>query len=212
MNSAFVMRWLTGLVCFCGWAEIHAKEMRFERDVLPLLSAACFQCHGPDAAARKGDLRLDTREGWAEVDVEDVLGRLVDPDPDERMPPPESGKVLLPADIADIREWISKGAEWSEHWAFRPMTRPAVPTGHIGEHPIDAFIGAAQASRGLESSAEADKFTLIRRLYIDLIGLPPSPEEIATHSKRIPIHRRIKKWSISCSPHRITGSGGGVTG
>ena len=108
------------------------------------------------------------------------MHRILHTDTGELMPPPKSGKVLNEGEIELLRRWIVQGAEWETHWAFRPLTRPEVPetTSNWGRNAIDAFIARTHARAGLRPAPEADRFTLVRRLYYDLIGLPPSPEEI----------------------------------
>ncbi|HRQ72666.1 MAG TPA: PSD1 and planctomycete cytochrome C domain-containing protein [Phycisphaerales bacterium] len=168
----------------------------FNRDVRPILSDACFKCHGPDEAAREGGLRLDTREGAvaarergaAVVPGESgasLLMRMVTAsDPAERMPPADSGKTLTPGQIETLRAWVEQGAEYSRHWAFVAPVRPAVPRADGGAFegwartPIDGFIAARLSEAGLSPSPEADRRTLIRRASLDVTGLPPTPEEV----------------------------------
>jgi hypothetical protein len=173
--------------------NITAKDIDFHRDIRPILSATCFQCHGPDSKQRKADLRLDTKSGafadlggyFAIVPGKPAESRLIEritaKDVKEVMPPPKSGKTLSPAQIELIRQWIAQGAHWSEHWAFVPPVRPALPLVKDRawlHNPIDAFIVARLEKEGLTPSPEADRITLLRRLSLDLIGLPPTPEEV----------------------------------
>jgi hypothetical protein len=166
----------------------------FNRDVRPILSEHCFGCHGPDAKARKADLRLDTREGLfrpldgatpvvpRKPDESELYLRVTAEEDDLRMPPPKSGHALTPAQVGTIRRWIEQGAEWKGHWAYIPPTRPPVPDvkddGGFIRNDIDRFILARLRERGLRPSPEADRVTLIRRLSFDLTGLPPLPEEV----------------------------------
>jgi mono/diheme cytochrome c family protein len=165
--------------------------VRFDRDILPVLSDHCFQCHGPDAKARKGDLRLDLKEDALRTEnpvivpgksVEsELIARIESADPDEVMPPPKSNHALTKAQIATLRHWIDAGATWGKHWAFVPPTLPEVPA--VGDpswarNPIDRFILARLDAEGLKPSPEAAKTTLIRRVTLDLIGLPPTLDEI----------------------------------
>ncbi len=168
----------------------------FNRDVRPILSDACFKCHGPDESAREAGLRLDTREGataarerGAAVVPGDagasLLVRMVTAsDPAERMPPADSGKTLTPGQIETLRAWVEQGAEYSRHWAFVAPVRPAVPRADGGAFegwvrtPIDGFIAARLSEAGLSPSPEADRRTLIRRASLDVTGLPPTPEEV----------------------------------
>ncbi len=173
-----------------GFAE---DRVDFNRDIRPILSAACFQCHGPDASKRKAELRLDTRDGAfaphddrvafaaGKPDASEAYRRITSDDPDERMPPAKSGKSLTERQIELIRAWIEQGAAWHDHWAFVSPQRPAVPQvkaeGRV-HNAIDAFIIARLERDGLSLAAEADKTTLLRRLSLDLIGLPPTIAEV----------------------------------
>ena len=157
--------------------------LRFNRDVRPILSDACFACHGPDKAKRKGGLRLDTREGARETVVpgnpgeSELMKRLLAHEPSKRMPPPKAVRRISEAEIGVLRRWISEGAEWQPHWAFVAPARPSVP-GSGGANPIDAFVRDRLARQGLKPSPQAPRSTLVRRLAFDLTGLPPSPAEV----------------------------------
>jgi len=174
-----------------GWllaGSVMAREpVRFDRDVRPILSENCFECHGPDAAKRKADLRLDTGELGQAVVVagkpgeSELFRRITHADPTERMPPQESGRMLTPANIETLRGWIEQGGEWGKHWAFIPPKRPVVPATLGSAWPrgaIDRFIVAKLRESGIRPSPEADRETILRRLTFDLTGLPPSPVEI----------------------------------
>jgi hypothetical protein len=169
------------------------ETIDFRRDVRPILSEACFQCHGPDDKRRKGDLRLDTRAGAFRVlegrrpfvsgkpQESEVYRRLTTPDAEDHMPPAKSGKKLTPGQILTIRKWIEQGAVWSEHWAFIPPERPPVP--RVREKawirtPVDAFILARIEKEGLSPAPAASPEALLRRLSLDLVGLPPTVPEI----------------------------------
>ncbi len=171
----------------------HAADgIRFSRDILPLLSDHCFACHGPDEKSRKGGLRLDTREGATQpaksgavaivpgksADSQ-LLRRLTSPDPDEVMPPAKANRALTTAQVELLRQWIDAGAPWGRHWALEAPQRPA-HTNHAQSqgHPIDAFVRARLAQAGLHPAAEAPRTTLIRRVTLDLTGLPPTPAEV----------------------------------
>jgi len=168
---------------------LATEKPDFAREVLPILSEHCFSCHGPDAGSRKADLRLDTAAGAARVIVpgrsgeSELMRRLLSPEADELMPPPRAKKPLSAGQIAILQRWIDSGANWGQHWAFAPIRRPTVPL--VSEeswprrNPIDAFIQARLRPAGLMPSPEADRATLIRRLSLDLTGLPPTPEEVA---------------------------------
>ncbi len=177
-----------------GAGDADPPTISFRRDVLPLLSERCFACHGPDDDAREADLRLDRRadataprDGTAAIvpgkpDHSELLRRLATSDPDLVMPPPDSGKKpLTPKQVTLIRQWIQQGAPWSRHWAYEPPRRPPLPTTRFRDRvqtPIDAFVLARLEAEGLAPAPRADRATLIRRLYLDLIGLPPSVEEV----------------------------------
>ena len=172
----------------CG---TRAGEVAFDRDVRPILAEHCFACHGPDAAARRADLRLDTAEGATadrdgvravvpgNVGASELVTRIRSTDPDVVMPPPDANRPLSPAQKAVLERWVAAGAAFEGHWAYRPLRRPAPPgpAGAAG-HPVDAFIDAAIADRGLAPAREADRVTLVRRLSFDLTGLPPEPAAI----------------------------------
>ncbi|HXX92933.1 MAG TPA: PSD1 and planctomycete cytochrome C domain-containing protein [Planctomycetota bacterium] len=165
----------------------------FRRDVRPILSDNCFLCHGPDDKRRKGDLRLDVRgdlytvrEGHAALvpgkpGESELFRRLTTKDADDHMPPAKSGKKLTDRQIALIRRWIEEGARWSDHWAFVPPERPELP-GVKREAwvrtPVDRFILARLEREGLGPSDEAGRETLLRRLSLDLTGLPPTAAEL----------------------------------
>jgi hypothetical protein len=175
-------------------APAPAEKTDFNRDIRPILADKCFKCHGPDTSQRKAKLRLDSlRDAQApaesgsraivagHVDESELIRRITSGDPEERMPPPRTGKTLSAAEIARLRSWIEEGARYDEHWAFRAPVRPEQPTaGKRGwcRNPIDSFIVARLESTGMSPSPEADKVTLIRRLSLDLIGLPPTVAEV----------------------------------
>ncbi len=180
------------LVCGPASAGDEKKpgEIDFDRAILPILSNHCFTCHGPDAKKRKGDLRLDDEkeakkrndEGRAAIvprksAESELVRRISAGDPDDLMPPPKSNKKLTRAQIELLRNWIDAGAPWGEHWAFRPLVKPELPEG--ATNPIDAFIRARLDREKLRPSPEADRATLLRRVTLDLTGLPPAPGEAA---------------------------------
>jgi len=161
----------------------------FNRDIRPILANNCFACHGPDSGTREAELRLDTFEGateWAivagDADGSEVISRITSEDPDVRMPPAASKKPpLTPEQIELLRKWINAGAKFEPHWAYIPPERPPVPKvakADWARNDIDRFLLARLESRGIGPSAEADRATLIRRLYFDLTGLPPSPADV----------------------------------
>ncbi len=188
-------RWILAAGVFAGAATAAGAAVSFSREVLPLLSDHCFTCHGPDEKGRKGGLRLDTEAGAhgagksgrtavvpGRPEQSELLRRLLTTDPDESMPPKESGKALNPAQVDLLRRWIAEGAPWGRHWAFEPMRCPEIPKIEGAPHPIDALVRdtLARASHpGLEPAPEAPRPTLLRRLSLDLTGLPPTPAEVA---------------------------------
>lgn len=178
--------------------HMHAEEISFSRQIRPILSENCFFCHGPDEAKRSAGLRLD-EEAAAKADREGVIAivpgdparsaliqRILSTDPDEVMPPPKQHKTLPPAQIALLQEWIRQGAKWGAHWSYEPVVRPPVPhSGSQEGHAIDAFLTQRLAAEGLTYSPRATPATLIRRVALDLTGLPPTPEELARFSSRL---------------------------
>ncbi|MDA1052244.1 MAG: PSD1 and planctomycete cytochrome C domain-containing protein [Planctomycetota bacterium] len=164
------------------------EPIGFNRTIRPLLAAKCLACHGPDEEERKAELRLDVRESAVDAgaivpdkpDDSELLRRIFSEDPDERMPPPDSGESLTEEEKQQLRRWINDGATYEQHWAFVPPQRPEVPAvsnPQWARNDIDRFVLARLEAEQLSPSVEADRYTLVRRLYLDLIGLPPSPEE-----------------------------------
>ncbi len=169
------------------------EVVKFNRDVRPILSSKCFHCHGPSEKSRKAKLRLDVEESAfadrngvkavvaGNLQDSELWHRIVHKDPDERMPPPESKKDLSQDEVKILEKWIEQGAKWEGHWSFLPVQKPALPevkTKTWETNPIDRFILARLEANGLQPSPEADRRTLIRRLHLDLAGLPPTPEEV----------------------------------
>jgi hypothetical protein len=170
------------------------EEVDFNRDIRPILSESCYQCHGPDPGKRKADLRLDTKGGLfreargvrnlvpGEAEESEIYTRISSDDDEQRMPPKKTGKPLAPEKIALIRRWIDQGAVWKGHWAYLPLVRPPLPEPANGKaaarNPIDGFVDAGIAAAGLSPAPEADRATLIRRLGFDLVGLPPTPQDV----------------------------------
>ncbi len=175
--------------------EATAAKLEYNRDVRPILSENCFACHGFDKAKREAGLRLDTRDGAlsesdsGEVAVKpgdaatsELVRRILSTDEDEVMPPPHSGKEVTAEQKAILQKWIDQGAEYAPHWAFDPPKKADVPKLDEGSgepaSAIDAFVRARLKREGLEASPPADATTLIRRLSLDLTGLPPTIAEV----------------------------------
>ena len=168
--------------------------VNFNRDIRPLLSDRCFKCHGPDEKERQAGLRFDQEEG-AKSEAESggipivpgdlsrslLIERITATDPDLRMPPPDSGKTLSPAEISKLKAWVKSGAQWSDHWAFITPSRPDVPKQVRRweiQNSIDLFIQARLKSEKLAPEPEAKRETLIRRVTLDLTGLPATIQEV----------------------------------
>ena len=180
---------MAGTVATAAPASAVAR-IEYNRDIRPILSENCFLCHGPDKNTRKAGLRLDLAEeavrpaksGRAAIvpgkpAESEVLRRLATTDADDLMPPPETHKQVTAEQRARIQRWIAEGAVYQPHWAYVVPVRPALP-GPRGGHPIDAFVDAKLATQALQRSHEADRATLLRRLSLDLTGLPPTPAEL----------------------------------
>jgi len=186
----------TSLALACGLFGLSATAaaadppVDYNRDIRPILSSQCYACHGPDDKTLKGGLRLDLRDEAVAAkalvpgkpDESELLKRIISKDTDEQMPPPKSKKPpLTPEQVELVKRWIAEGAKYSDHWSFTKITRPAVPAvkdAKWGRNPIDAFLLAKIEAAGKAPSAEADRITLIRRLSLDLTGLPPSVEDV----------------------------------
>jgi hypothetical protein len=159
------------------------SAVSFNRDIRPILSDNCFACHGPDAKNRKADLRLDLRDEALAAKVivpgkpaeSSLVARINATAADEVMPPPEAHKKLDAKQKDLLARWIAAGAEYQKPWAYEPPVKSPVPA---GVHPVDHFVRTRLADRGLQPAAEADRRTLIRRLSFDLLGLPPTPEDV----------------------------------
>jgi len=167
---------------------VSATPLTYNRDIRPILSENCFHCHGPDHRQRKGSLRLDQRDAALSVirpgepGESELVRRITAEDAEERMPPADSHKSLTPEQIATLTQWISEGAAYQRHWAFIPPARPELPNvkdTYWPENSIDYFILSRLEEVGLAPSPRSDKAALLRRVSLDLIGLPPTPEEVA---------------------------------
>lgn len=186
-----------GLLLAIGAVVPARAEVKidFNRQIRPILSDTCFTCHGPDDAKRKAKLRLDhfedaikpAKSGAPAIVPGDpakseLVKRLETSDEDDRMPPEKTGKKISPEQIAVIKKWIAQGAPYQGHWAFGPPVRPSLPDVQDkswGKNEIDAFVLARLEKEGLKPSPQADKRTLIRRVHLDLLGLPPTAHEVA---------------------------------
>ena len=188
------MRFSLTIIAALVPALLPAEKVDFNTQIQPILSENCYACHGPDEATIEGGLRLDDRtlalkggdSGKAIVPGDPakslIIERILHSDPDEVMPPPDKKDRLKPEQVALIRKWIEEGAEWGVHWAFETPERPPVPAVKNSawvKNPIDHFVLAKLESQKLAPTPEADAATLLRRLSLDLTGLPPAPEELA---------------------------------
>jgi hypothetical protein len=169
-----------------------AAKVEFNRDIRPILSDKCFFCHGPDPKHREADLRLDLRDAATaehdghraiapgDVSKSELVARITSADADTLMPPAESNKKLSPAEIDLLKRWIAQGADYQIHWAYTPIEKPAVPKAGQGwaRNDVDRLLADRLDREKLKPAAEADPRTLVRRLYLDLTGLPPTAEEV----------------------------------
>ncbi|MBA2117037.1 PSD1 and planctomycete cytochrome C domain-containing protein [Bremerella alba] len=191
------MPFLRFLICFAtsiAAASIGSRpalaenSIDFNRDIRPIFAARCFACHGPDESHREADLRLDERDAAVDYgaivpgtpDESLLLERIMTDDPDLQMPPPHTNDTLTTEQKAKFRQWIEEGAPYAEHWAFVPPEKPPLPEVANPSWPsggIDRFVLARLEKAGLTPSPEADRYALVRRVYLDLIGLPPTPAE-----------------------------------
>ncbi|MCA9036759.1 MAG: PSD1 domain-containing protein [Planctomycetaceae bacterium] len=179
------------------------KDIRFNRDIKPILSENCFTCHGPDENKRAAGLRLDQFEGATAIaesgdaaivpgkpEKSALMQRILSADPDLRMPPADTGKQVSSEQVALLQRWIQNGAEYQGHWAFQRPDRPDIPNVastnrelqvNDSANPIDRFVQQKLAEVGLKHSPEADRIKLIRRVALDLTGLPPTPEQVEAY-------------------------------
>ncbi len=181
------------MVCWLSpWMDLGAADVEFNRDIRPILSDKCFACHGPDEEQRQTELRLDTQQGALEdlggyqavkpgSPAQSELVRRVLADGDDVMPPREHPKQLSDREKMLLRAWIEQGAEWQAHWAYEPPSRAALPEVRTADWPmnwIDLWVLSQLEREQMQPSPEADRVTLLRRLHFDLIGLPPTPQEL----------------------------------
>lgn len=198
---------LIGLLAACGPAAAAGPD--FQRDIQPLLAEHCAHCHGIDEATRQGGLRLDIRQnaldggdsGTAAIvpgkpGESEVVARIRSTDPDVIMPPPHEKKPLTPEQMRLLEEWIAAGASYSPHWSFVAPKKAVVPESRAGSRPIDSFVRSRLAEKQLEPAPPADSATLCRRVYLDLVGLPPSPDDLAAF-ERDGYEKTVKKLLAS---------------
>jgi mono/diheme cytochrome c family protein len=200
MKAAYTRRALTcvaTVTCIClGLRTAHAADtaIQYNRDVRPILFENCFSCHGPDSASRQAELRLDKREAAVDkkaivpgnADASEMIRRILSDDADEQMPPPVTKKKLTDAQKKLLVDWVKSGAAYQPHWSLIAPVRPPVPSvagAGWAHNPIDNFVAAKLESVGLTPAAEADRRTLARRVSLDLIGLPPTPEMVEAFVK-----------------------------
>jgi hypothetical protein len=196
-GSCLLIRSLSLLCLISATARLSGQDVAavdYNREVRPILSDMCFKCHGPDAAERKAGLRLDVRDGAVAMlesgvaaitpgspENSELLARVTSHDADLLMPPQASEKKLSAAQIDTLTKWIQQGAEYKGHWSFIRPVRPEIPPVSQPEwarNPIDQFVMARLDKAGLKASPEAERTALIRRVTLDLTGLPPTPEEV----------------------------------
>ncbi|MEQ1905990.1 MAG: PSD1 and planctomycete cytochrome C domain-containing protein [Pirellulaceae bacterium] len=178
--SITVVTWTAVFLQGTGVARSQ-QTLKYNRDIRPILADHCFTCHGPDAKTRVNDLRLDRRDvavaenaiDLEELSESEILKRIFSSDPSEQMPPPDFLKRLSDTDRATLKQWIEGGATYEEHWAYVPPTRIDLKANQAIDHWIDESLKA----KGLTAAGAADRETLLRRVYLDLVGLPPSLEQ-----------------------------------
>lgn len=181
--------WIIILSTTLSWSAIgHSQDLKYNKDIRPILAENCFKCHGPDQRLREADLRLDDRvvaiERGAlvsgEPDESEIISRIESGDSDSVMPPPASNKSLTTEQKKLLRKWVEQGAKYELHWSYLPPTRPQIPAASAeaqSPNPVDRFVASQLAVHKLAANAEADRATLLRRLSLDLVGLPPTLEE-----------------------------------
>lgn len=196
---------LIALICVAS-CSLADDQLSFSRDIRPLLSENCFECHGPDAGKREADLRLDLEASAKEYavvagdDESPILERIASDDPDLIMPPPDSKKQLSSSEIEILSKWVRDGATYEQHWSFVPIRKPQIDNSE--ESGIDYFIRRKLGANNLSFSPPADRVTLLRRVTLDLTGLPPTPEELSDflQDQRPGAYSRVVERLLS-SPH-----------
>ncbi len=194
--QSFIRRFAPLVAAAVGSVHLAAAEpvVQFGRDILPILSTHCFACHGPDEKERKAKLRLDVEADTRRPHKNGIpivpnrplestlVQRIRSADPDEVMPPPKAHRSLGRPEADLLERWVAQGGTWGRHWSFEPVVKPVPPRlpspATLGStSPIDSFVAAALAKKGLRLQAAAPPHTLVRRLALDLTGLPPTPAE-----------------------------------
>jgi len=182
------------IIIFALVSSVSAEPIDFSKQIRPILSENCFFCHGPDEKKREAGLRLDDETSTKKsndgviavvpgnIEKSALIERILSSDPDEIMPPPKQHKTISSAQVALLKDWIKQGAKWGKHWSYEKVVKPAVPVGAV--NPVDAFIVQRLTREGLKFSPQADAATLIRRVALDLTGLPPTLEELDSLSKQ----------------------------
>src|ERR1044071_1694373 len=199
-HTAIYCLTLTALVSLAlvnSWAaegsHRGAATVDFNKEIRPVLTENCFKCHGPDEGARKSKLRFDLRDAALKPaksgkiaivpgspEKSEMMSRVTTSDEDDRMPPLKTGKKLSPAQVESLRQWIAQGAPYATHWSYVKPLRPPLPevkNKRWSRNPLDRFILARLESQGLKPSPRAENYTLIRRVSLDLTGLPPTVEQ-----------------------------------
>ena len=194
VHRQIVARVIAAVACLNVSLIACAQDrIEFNRDIRPIMLDTCFQCHGPDSAARKADLRLDKREAAIERSAlvpgqpteSEIIRRILSDNPEEIMPPPELKKPLTDAQKKTLTDWVAQGGEYQQHWSYLAPVKadvPSVPAALTATHanwpsnPIDNFILQKLSQHGLTPAPEADRRSLARRVALDLIGIPPEPE------------------------------------
>ena len=206
---------LTPSVCLLLLHSASAKgEIDFNKSIRPILSDKCFACHGPDDKHREADLRLDTREGAiadhdgtraivpGDLEESELIQRITTADADDVMPPEKTHKELSETEIANLKQWVEEGAVYESQWIYKLPIKHEPPVVAGADHFIDRFIRASLAENNLESAAQADRITLLRRLSFDLTGLPPTAAEVTAFvADRSPDAYEKQVDRLLASPH-----------
>ena len=209
-------RSIQSIVPACLTLSAVTAPADFSRDIQPLLAEHCYACHGPDAKTRKSGLRLDLREGAmselksgsraivpGDLEESEIIHRIFSKDPDEMMPPPDFRKGLNNEGREKLRAWVENGAKYEQHWSFRTVEKPEVPTvrnGNWPRNPIDNFILSRLENQDMEPSSEASAENLVRRISLDLRGLPPTLSDLQRFAPTLassPVGRETKNAPFS---------------